>query len=802
MENFRVQLEKIFHKNPESAALLSIHTDTTSEPTTKWYAGISAILIGEILIILDAISYGLLIFPTNQKHFEHTGADGISMFLVSTIVSQLLFAVTSQFKCVNGSMMIEVIPFLHAICAHISANVAPEQILPTVMIAYALSSIMTGIVFFVIGYAKFGEFMEFFPRHILIGTIGGVGWFLIQTGIEVTTQLHFHWDFLFIEELFEFRYLLKWGTALFSCILLRVLQLRFKQTWFVSLYFSVLPLIFYFFVFVTNTSIEDLKNNGWLFRMQSQANILHFYEYVDFTNVEWRAIPPLFPTLISMSFFGLLHVPINIPALAISTKTDINLDNELKAHGYTNILAGLLFTNQNYLVYSNSVLFMKCGGDNRWLMGLLGVVTLILWVFAMPLFQYLPMTVVGALIFHIGVDLLKESVYDTLKVVSKTEYLSILLIIISMAFIGFTEGVLIGIICACLFFVGKSSQIKVIRNMYTGTTARSTVRRLFQQEQYLAKMGSQLQIIQIQGFLFFGTVRQIHKLLSKLLVEWEQQPIRYIILDFKLVLGIDYSAAEAFMKIHELTSKKRVFLILSGVNEEIGKWLKKVNCWQNEDDSNIVSVDDLNMALEWCENASLRTFYKLVEHVEYKDMIPTEETRHSFSPMHTFSPRHGLLQEAFEHVYSPSFNEDFDLLRQCIREIGGREDFHFQIKPYFKRKTYPQHSILWYKNQPSDKICIIQRGVCLLTDDFNTGAKTETVNPGILFGIMGMIANRPRNTTATIQMDSTIWEMDRLRYDELHEKDPKLLLEFITLMMAYCDLEMTHISRQLYLLNK
>eukprot|EP00835_Amoeboradix_gromovi_P004592 NODE_367_length_10044_cov_0.769432.p1 type:complete len:807 gc:universal NODE_367_length_10044_cov_0.769432:5776-8196(+) len=806
MLNFRNKIEKLFKKSEESEGLLTVNTELLSNSQINTFSsGLSAILLGELLIILDAISYGLLIFPSNQKYFENTGSDGISMFLVSTIVSQLLFAVTSQFKCVNGSMMIEVIPFLHTICSYVSSSVQPHQIMPTVMVSYALSSVMTGLVFFVLGYFKMGETMEFFPRHILIGTIGGVGWFLIQTAIEVTTQLRFHWDFLFIQELFEFRNIIKWGAALLSCVLLRLLQLKFKQTWFVSLYFCILPLLFYLVVFITNTPIDELKDNGWLFRMQVQTDALHFYKYVQFNNVDWSAIPPLLPTIVSMSFFGLLHVPINIPALAISTKTDINLDNELKAHGYSNVLAGLLFTNQNYLVYSNSVLFMKSGGNNRGLMVLLGLVTTLLWVFAMPLFQFLPMIVVGALIFHIGVDLLKESVYDTWKVVSISEYSSIILIIVSMMFIGFTEGVLIGVVCACIFFVVKSSQIKVIRSMYTGTTARSTVRRLYQQEKYLELMGSQIQIIQINGFLFFGTIRQINELLSQLLKEWDSNPIRYIILDLKLALGIDYSAAEAFMKIHDLTIKKRVFLILSGVNEEISHWLKKVGCWQNESDSNVVVVNDLNSALEWAENALLRSFYKLSQHVDYKDMIPMDINQMSYSPMTTFSPRQAMSQKAFQNVYTKpaEVNEDFNLLRSCIYEMGGNPDLYVKIQPYFKRRTFQKDSIYWSKNDASNNLGIIQKGLCLLTDDFDVGSVCETtILPGIIFGEMSMISNKCRATTATFLVDTTLWEMNRTKYEELRVADPLMLLEFITLMMAYNDLQMTHISRQLYLLNK
>ena len=47
--------------------------------------------------------------------------------------------------------------------------------------------------------------------------------------------------------------------------------------------------------------------------------------------------------MFALTFFGILHVPINVPALAISTQLDdLNLDRELRAHGISNALSGML----------------------------------------------------------------------------------------------------------------------------------------------------------------------------------------------------------------------------------------------------------------------------------------------------------------------------------------------------------------------------------------------------------------------------------------------------------------------------
>lgn len=62
---------------------------------------------------------------------------------------------------------------------------------------------------------------------------------------------------------------------------------------------------------------------------------------IDFSAVDWSAFVDTIPAMFALTFFGILHVPINVPALGISTGEDnLNVDRELIAHGVTNALSG------------------------------------------------------------------------------------------------------------------------------------------------------------------------------------------------------------------------------------------------------------------------------------------------------------------------------------------------------------------------------------------------------------------------------------------------------------------------------
>ena len=48
------------------------------------------------------------------------------------------------------------------------------------------------------------------------------------------------------------------------------------------------------------------------------------------------------PTQLALSFFGILHVPINIPALAVSTQQDVDTNGEIIGHGFSNLISGFI----------------------------------------------------------------------------------------------------------------------------------------------------------------------------------------------------------------------------------------------------------------------------------------------------------------------------------------------------------------------------------------------------------------------------------------------------------------------------
>ena len=113
--------------------------------------------------------------------------------------------------------------------------------------------------------------------------------------------------------------------------------------------------------------------------------------------------------------------------------------------------------------------------------------------------------------------------------------------------------------------------------MHTGETALSTVRRPSAHRAYLREVSRQTTVLHLQGFLFFGTIMRVEETIRALVTEpaWVRAPIRFLVLDFALVLGVDLSAAEAFVRMQRLLSGRNVVLVICGAGD--GKLLRALD---------------------------------------------------------------------------------------------------------------------------------------------------------------------------------------------------------------------------------
>ena len=252
-------------------------------------------------------------------------AFGIRMFLFSTVVGQVVFTLMSGFGSPIGLQMVENVPF----CQELSKIAISHQgwgidALSTVIVMFGLASIVVGTVFYLLGRFKLGRIVYFFPTHVLIGCIGGIGLFLGKTGLEVTIA-----DELSIESVQDNWHLLR--VVLAFELILRALEKAFQGAYplLTPIYFCMIPPVFYCILIIMGYSMEEAEEAGYffppmdtddaesenekalLFTIINDPHLFDMWAAISLPSISWRAVLDSIPTLIALTLFSLIHVPIS-----------------------------------------------------------------------------------------------------------------------------------------------------------------------------------------------------------------------------------------------------------------------------------------------------------------------------------------------------------------------------------------------------------------------------------------------------------------------------------------------------------
>ncbi|KAI0821728.1 sulfate transporter family-domain-containing protein [Trametes gibbosa] len=771
---------------------------------------IPAVILGTLLNILDGVSYGMIIFPAAGV-FYGLGGVGVSMFFITAIITQLIYSAgASGFAGANGSMMIEVVPFFHLIANQIADEMGesnPHAVIATTMVAFAFSSVLTGITFFLLGALKLGSLIGFFPRHILVGCIGGVGVFLVITGLTVSTGISDD-DFSLSLDTFKFlvlnaHNLILWLPAFGLAVLLRVITQKWEHQLIFPIYFCIIPVVFYVVVAAGHFDLGTLRETGWLFDMgTSREPWYQFYTLYDFKAMDWGAFWATMPTQFALLFFNILHPPLNVPALAVSLHHDVNTDKELVAHGYSNLLAGLLGTVPNYLVYVNTLLFYRVGGDTR-VSGFLlaGATTILLLVGTGPI-SYIPVMLVGALIFVLGIDLVKEALWDTRRRVSTSEYITIASIMVCMTVWDFVTGVLFGIVVSCVFFVVQSSQRQSVRALCTGDSVMSTVRRPGAHRAYLRDVSKQTTILRLQGFMFFGTIAHVEEAIRALLDEpaWSRTPIRFLVLDLSLVAGVDMSAAEAFVRVRRLLEGKKVSLVLCGftADSSVGHALGNVGLLEM---GGVELFETFSDAIEWTENTYLRAWFRAQKTETVPVALPgRQDDVIPFQGSVIDSPRRTALVDAgwrtIARDRSPPGNQDVpEPFNTLVRVFSSYEaidrDTYAPLMPYLVRMPVPSGTVLWKQGDAPDGLYVVESGILRATYRFAdpTPPMVESMVPGTIAGELSTLSGLERNATCVVERAAVVWKLSRDDLESLEREHPELAQAFTRLVLKVAKLD-------------
>lgn len=307
---------------------------------------VPAVLLVCLLNLMVSIPFGVAMFPMPEGEngdFPLPGKEalGIRVFLFTTVVGQVVFCFASKFTSAISLEMVENVPFWHALAYVVIAEQGyGMDALSTLFFLFGFSSVVVGIVFYLLGRMGHGRLVYYFPAHVLIGCIGGIGVFITITSFEVSTGSSFTFsmdglrNFIDHWKLFAIVVGLEVTLRILTCLSRNQAgQPRFPLL--APVFFCFITPVFYLGLWIRGIDLQTAEQDGYFFPSSDDCDgaecentslwdsifnehLFDMWRVFSFSTVSWRAVFKALPTVVSLTAFSLIHVPINIPAFAIS----------------------------------------------------------------------------------------------------------------------------------------------------------------------------------------------------------------------------------------------------------------------------------------------------------------------------------------------------------------------------------------------------------------------------------------------------------------------------------------------------
>src|SRR5439155_16087150 len=144
------------------------------------------------------------------------------------------------------------------------------------------------------------------------------------------------------------------------------------------------------------------------------------------------------------------------------------------------------------------------------------------------------------------------------------------------------------------------SRIELIREVGFGSTYRSNVDRPPGERQTLRELAERVQVLRVNGFVFFGTASG---LLERIRKRVEAGQLRFLLVDLRRVTGMDSSAVLSFRKVAQLAEANGFELLFSGVPDRAQSQLRRGGVVAS--DGVVRFEPDLDHGLQHCEDSLL-----------------------------------------------------------------------------------------------------------------------------------------------------------------------------------------------------
>ena len=692
----------------------------------------STITTGVILGLVN----GLLTIALMSLIFRSELSDvlpvGIGFGLVSTAVIGLIVALGSSFPGVYAGVQDASAAIIGLSTAAVSGALLASQALDTVIVMVAATSLATGFVFLALGYLGWGEIARYVPFPVIGGLLAGTGYLIVIGSLGI----------IGLDSVSDLTQDQSTGLAWPALALAAAFFVAARRGWVSRSYLAFLVvavIAFHVAVAVSGAGRTGALDRGWLLGPLPEGGLWPGTIVDHLAGANWASIADQAVSLVTILVILPITLLLYLGALEIETRTDVDVNRDLRATGWANLAAAMVGGPPGYMYFSDTAVAARVLGRRRGSAVVAAVGVLALVAVGGSLLEFLPQFVIGGMLLFVGFEFIYEWLWSSRRRMMTVDYLLMWVILLVIATGGFLPGVAVGLIAATGLFIYRYSKIDVVKHQLSGVEQQSNIERPVGETEFLVDSGESTLILELQGFIFFGTA---NKLLDRIRSSIDgRKRLEHLVFDFRRVTGVDSSAVAVFERIALLAREREIDLVFTAMaNTHSGQFEDLVSAYHDV----VVVHPDLDRGLAWCEER--------------------------------------LLKDATAR--SPDARPETDHLPASIAA-------------YLVGRSYEAGEILMNQGDPSPGILLIRSGraTVFLDGAEKRGIRLRTMLPGTVLGEISLYRDEPCTASVVADERCEVLHLTPDRFDDLCRNDPVAAAELHSFVARTLAGRVSHANR-------
>jgi len=687
--------------------------------------------------VVYAISMAGLLFSGDLQPYL---TDGIGIALITAAVTLVLTSLLTSTPVVIGNVQVSFIVIINvAITAIVTSSaVPPESLLPTVLVTISLSTLMQGALFFALGYYRLTDLVRQIPYPVIAGFLGGLGWLVILGAVETMSGIPVEVDTLL--DLIQPETLILWLPGLIIGLVLFVVSRRVQHFLAIPLTLVGCFAAFYGGMLLMGVSVDQGLQNGLLLSEIARDIRWQPITLDVLSATDWGAILQQTGTIVTSIITTLVTLVLYLSGIDVDLRQNVDLNAEFKSTGVTNLFSGALGGSVGIPSMSMTTLNLRLNSDGRLTGIVAGGLALLALIAGSGVLIYVPIAIMGGMLTFIGYGFVYNWLIAGIRKFSRVDYAIVWLIALALVFVGFIEGVIIGLLMTILVFVVRYSRIGIFYRISAGTEVESHVERHLHQTKELKNLLRRVQVMELQGFIFFGTATRLLDAIHARLDDTTQPDLQYLILDFQRVRGIDASADLIFSKTMLLAENQNFQVIITGLADTMRQQIQVLNTETYQEW--LQPEPDLERGIAWCEEQLLMNALVTLKHV----------------PL--------VLQDQLE---------DMGLDPHMAGRLGS----------YLEEHHLDENEYLFRQGDSASDFYFVQIGQVSVYLETNDGRRLRlrTMTAGTIVGEMGFYLDRQRSASVITDVESIVQRFSKDALSRMKQQDPYLASAFHELIV-------------------